>query len=118
MQFQCQVVNPPSGSAVLFYMVNSHQRAILCLKVARQLNTRSFLLIGFSWFSLFTEVGRATQEWLEYFSLMVVLVHLHENCASCMVNTISNYLHYNWCIPHISIAVCHVCLPFICCCKP
>ena len=39
MQFQCLVANPQSGSTVLFYMVNSHQRATLCLKVARQLST-------------------------------------------------------------------------------
>ena len=79
MQFQCLVVNPQSGSTVLFYMVNSHQRTTLCLKVARQLNTRYFWSVGFLWLGLFTEVGPAMQEWQEYFSLMVVLVHLHGN---------------------------------------
>ena len=42
MQFQCLVANPQSGSAVLFYMVISHQRATLCLKVARQLTQDIF----------------------------------------------------------------------------
>ena len=42
MQFQCLVVNPQSGSAVLFYMVNSHQQTTLCLKVARQLTQDIF----------------------------------------------------------------------------
>ena len=59
MQFKCLVVNPQSDIAVPFYMVNSHQRATLCLKVARQLNTRSFWSVGFWWLCLFTEVGPA-----------------------------------------------------------
>ena len=42
MQFQCLVANPQSGIAVLFYMVKSHQRATLCLKVARQLTQDLF----------------------------------------------------------------------------
>ena len=62
MQFQCLVLNPQSGIAVLFYMVNSHQRATLCLKVARQLNTRFLRSVGFWWLSLFKEVGPAIQE--------------------------------------------------------
>ena len=60
MQFQCLVVNPQSGSAVLFYMVNSHQRTTLCLKMARQLSTRSLWSVGFWWLSLFTEVGHVS----------------------------------------------------------
>ena len=104
MQFQCLVVNPQSGSTVLFYMVNSHQRATLCLKVARQLNTRSFWSVVFWWLCLFTEVGPAMQEWLEYFSLMVVVVH--GNCASCMVNTLQLFAVIIGFIPFISIRSC------------
>ena len=62
MQFQCLVLNPQNGIAVLFYMVNSHQQATLCLKVARQLNTIFLWSVGFWWLGLFTEVGPAMQE--------------------------------------------------------
>ena len=48
MQFQCLEANPQSSSTVLLYMVNSHQHlGTLCLKVARQLNTRYFWSVGF-----------------------------------------------------------------------
>ena len=87
-------------------MVNSHQRATLCLKVARQLNTRSFWSVGFWWLGLFTEVGLVMQEWQEYFSLMVVLVHLHGNCASCMVNALQLFAIIIGFIPFISIRSC------------
>ena len=49
MQFQCLAVNPQSGIAVLFCVLNSHQWATLCLKVVRQLNTRSFWSVDFWW---------------------------------------------------------------------
>ena len=42
MLFQCLVVNPQHGSAVLFYMVKPHQQTTLRLKVADQLSTRSY----------------------------------------------------------------------------
>ena len=57
------------------------------MKVARQLNTRYLWSVGFWWLSFFTDIGPAIQEWQEYFSLIVVLVYLDENCASCMVDT-------------------------------
>ena len=57
-------------------MVNSYQRITQCLNVARQLYTRSLWSVGFWWLSLITDVGPAMQGWQEYFSLMVVLVHL------------------------------------------
>ena len=68
MQFQCLVVNPQSGIAVLFYMVSSHQHAMLCLKVARQLNTRSFWSVRFWLLSLFVEVDPAMHKCQGYFS--------------------------------------------------
>ena len=56
--------------------------------------------------SLFSEVGPAMQEWKEYFSLMVVLVHPHGNCASCMVNALQLFTIIIGFIPFISIRSC------------
>ena len=108
MQFQCLVVNPQSDStirsdsSILYGEFSSTDT--LCLKVARQLNTRSFWSVGFWWLCLFPEVGLAMQEWLEYFSLMVVLVH--GNCASCMVNTMQLFAIIIGFIQFISIRSC------------
>ena len=42
----------------------------------------------------------------------MVLVYLHGNCASCMVNALQLFAVIIGFIPFISIAVCHLFLPF------